>query len=199
MTETTNRPTLGRRLNVADLVVLVLAAAVGLVLVRHDLSALFTQPLDLVNGQWVERWSLPVALSKAVTVEVWLMAWATGWLVLQLRQPRAPLRRLSRRPGFFACASTALIVCVSGPLTWLIVTSRTSHMSEWLDRMVWAELVASQIGAAVFAGWAVLAAGGRCRLRAGWLEQVGRGIGLVWVAMLPLNLLHFFWHSGWSN
>ena len=31
------------------------------------------------------------------------------------------------------------------------------------------------------------------------LDRVGQVMGLIWVAMIPANLMHFFWHSGWSN
>jgi hypothetical protein len=109
------------------------------------------------------------------------------------------MRQLSRQPGFLACFSSVTITLVSGPLTWAIICSIASGTNGWLDRMVWGEMVSSQVGAAVLAGWALLVASGRCRIRAGWLDRVGQVIGLIWVAMLPANLLHFFWHSGWSN
>ena len=199
MAKVTGRQPLQRRLNLVDLAILVLATAVGLVAVRQDLEGLFSRPQDLENGQAVYRWTLPFALSKAVTVEVWLMAWTAGWLILQLRRPRLRLRQLSRQPGFLACFSSVVIMLASGPLTWAIISSVASGMNGWLDRMVWGEMVSSQIGAAVLAGWAILAASGRCRIRAGWLDRVGQVMGLIWVAMIPANLVHFFWYSGWSN
>jgi hypothetical protein len=76
---------------------------------------------DWKAGQAVQLWTDPIALSKAVAVEIWLMAWMAGWLILQLRRPRL------------------------------------------------------------------------------WLDRVGQVMGLNWVAMIPANLMHFFWHSGWSN
>jgi hypothetical protein len=199
MARITGRQALERRLNLADLTVLVLAMAVGLLATRHDLEGLFSRPQDLEGGQVVYRWTLPVALSKAVTVEVWLMAWTAGWLILQLRPPRLRLRHLSHQPGFLACFSAVVISLVSGPLTWAIIRSHTSGTNAWLDHIVWGESVSSQIGASVLAGWALLLASGRCRSRAGWLDRVGQVLGVIWVAMIPANLAHFFWHSGWSN
>ncbi len=195
----TARPSIQRRLNLADMAILVLATAVGMMAIRHDLPGLFARPQSLENGRWVYRWSLPVALSKAVIGEIWLMAWTAGWLVLQLRRPRPRLRQLSRQPGFLACFSTAVVTLVSGPLTLAVVASSTSGSNDWLDRMVWGEWVSAQIGAAVLAGWAVLAFSGLCRVRSGWLDRVGQIMGLIWVAMLPANLVHFFWNSGWTN
>jgi hypothetical protein len=194
-----DRQALKRRLNLADLTVLVLATAVGLLVIRRDLAGLFSRPQDLQGGQVVYRWTLPVVMSKAVTIEGWLIAWTAGWLILQLRPPRLGLRHLSRQPGFVACFSTMVITLVSGPLTWAIISWNTSGTNDWLDRMVWGEMLSSQIGASVLAGWALLLASGRCRLRAGWLDRVGQVLGLIWVAMIPANLAHFFWHSGWSN
>jgi hypothetical protein len=34
---------------------------------------------DWKTGQAVQLWTDPNALSKAVTVEIWLMAWMAGW------------------------------------------------------------------------------------------------------------------------
>jgi hypothetical protein len=193
------RPSIPRRLNLADMTILVLATAVGMMAIRHDLQGLFARPQSLENGRWVSRWSLPVALSKAVVVETWLMAWTAGWLVLQLRSPRPRLRQLARQPGFLACLSTAVVTLVSGTLTLACIASSTSGNNVWLDRMVWGEWVSVQIGSAVLAGWTLLAVSGLGRVRSGWLDRVGQLIGLVWVTMLPANLVHFFWYSGWTN
>lgn len=199
MSTVIENPRIGRRLNLADMAILVMATALGLVATREDLAGLFTRPQDLENGQWVYRWTLPVALSKAVTVERWLTAWTAGWLVIQLRRPRPRLRHLTRQPGFVACLSSTVVTLVSGPLTLAAISSASSGANGWLDRMVWGTMNSSQIGAAVLAGWALLGVSGRCRLRAGWLDRVGQVIGLVWVAMIPANVFHFFWYSGWSN
>jgi len=189
-----------RRLNLVDLAVLVLATAIGLVAIRQDLEALFTRPQ--VHPDFYP-WTNPLILFKAVTVEIWLMAWTAGWLILQLRQPRLRLRQLSRQPGFLACFSSVVITLVFGPLTWALIRSTTSGTNGWIDRSAFGDLVSSQIGAAVLAGWALLVANGRCRIRAGWLDRVGQVIGLIWVAMIPVNLFHFFrWtlqEGGWTN
>jgi hypothetical protein len=37
---------------------------------------------DWKAGQAVQLWTDPIALSKAVAVEIWLMAWMAGWLIL---------------------------------------------------------------------------------------------------------------------
>jgi hypothetical protein len=199
MAKVRERELVQRRFGVADIAILILASGIGLAWIRKDLPGLFAAPRDLVNGRWVTRWSLPVALSKAVTVEIWLMPWAAAWLILQLRRPRPSFQRLSRQPGFVACLSSVAALLVSGPLTQAVISSSTSGLNGWLDRMVWGELVSSQMGVAVLAGWAVLAASQRCRIRSGWLDRVGQVIGLIWVAMIPANLAHFFWNSGWSN
>jgi hypothetical protein len=178
--------------------------AVGLLATRQDLDALFSLPKDFrIFSREFYAWTNPLLLIKAVTIEVWLMAWTAGWLALQLRQPRPRLRQLSRQPGFLACFSAVVITLVSGPLTWALIRSVSSGTNGWLDRVVWGEMVSSQIGAAVLAGWSLLAAGGRCRVRTRWLDRVGQILGLIWVAMIPANLIHFFWHSlpdgGWAN
>jgi hypothetical protein len=199
MSMITTRPRIHRRLNLADMAILVMATALGLVAIREDLAGLFTRPQSLENGQWVYRWTLPVALSKAITVEMWLTAWSAGWLVIQLRRPRPRLRQLARQPGFVACLSSSIVTLVSGPLTLAAISSISTGANGWLDRIVWGTTISSQIGAAVLAGWALLGVSGRCRLRAGWLDRVGQLVGLFWVAMIPANVFHFFWYCGWSN
>src|SRR5271154_6822075 len=105
MAKITGRQPLQRRLNLVDLAILGLAAAIGLVAIRQDLEGLFSRPQDLESGQAVYRWTLPVALSKAQTIGDWVMAWTAVWLILQLRRPRVRLRQLARQPGFLACFS----------------------------------------------------------------------------------------------
>ncbi len=203
MAKVTGRVSNQRRLNFVDLAILVLATAVGLVAIRQDLEALFSRPSGGFLHPDFYLWTNPLILFKSVTVEVWLMAWTAGWLILQLRQPRLRLRQLSRQPGFVACFSSVIITLAAGPPTWALISSITSGRNGWVDRMVWSDLVSSQIGAAVLAGWMLLVASGRCRIRAGWLDRVGQVLGLIWVAMIPANLLHFFWWSlqegGWTN
>jgi hypothetical protein len=178
--------------------------AVGLVATRQDLDAFFTSPKDFrIFSREFIAWMNPILLIKAVIFEVWLMAWTAGWLALQLRQPRPRFRQLSRQPGFLACFSSVVITLVSGPLIWTFIICTSNGANGWLDRVVWGEMVSSQIGAAVLAGWSLLVAGRRCRMRTGWLDRVGQLLGLIWVVMLPANLVHFFWHGlpdgGWSN
>jgi hypothetical protein len=72
MAKVTTRQPLQRRLNLVDLCVLVVATAVGLVAIRQDLVGLLSWPQDWKTGQAVQLWTDPIALSKAVTVEIWL-------------------------------------------------------------------------------------------------------------------------------
>jgi hypothetical protein len=187
-----------RRFHLIDAVVLVLATAVGLWAIRPFLPDLFESPKVLVNGRWVSRWWDPVdLLNKAVILEVMLMAWSAAWLVLQLRQPRPRLHRLTRQPGFLATFSSTAVLVVSGPITAAVLASSSMSLGiprdDWLLFGMWSALISSQIGVAVAAGWALLAVGRRCRLSTGWLERVGQATGIVWVAMIPSNLILPFW------
>ena len=202
MANTLGHQTLRRRLNLVDLAILVLAAAVGFVAVRRDLEALAAWPFG-EGSQEFYLWTNPLVLAKAVIVEVWLMVWTAAWLALQLRRPRPQLRRLSRQPGFVACFSASVVFFISGPLTWAFILPNTADPDHWIEGMVWGTVVSSQIGAAVLAGWALLVVSKRCRSRAGWLDRVGQVLGLIWVAMVPANLLYLFRHllvdAGWST
>src|SRR4051812_38749795 len=156
---------LRRRLNLADLGVLVVAAAVGLVAIRRDLPALAAWPLDPVGRREYYLWENPLVLYKAVIVEGWLMAWTAGWLALRLRRPRPRPRQLPRQPGFVACFLASVVLLVSGPLTWAFMLPNTGYVGGWIERMVWVSSVSSQIGVTIFVGWALLLGSGRYRLR----------------------------------
>ncbi len=99
-----------------------------------------------------------------------------------------------------ACFASTIVALVSYPLTLAATTSASSGQNGWLDRMAVGTWVSAQIGAAVLAGWVSLSVSGRCRFRrAGVLDRPGQLIGLIWIAMLPVNLFHFFHNGGWSN
>ena len=204
MTKVTGHPPLGRRFNLVDLAILVLAMAVGLAATRKDNEGIFIWSNNfpiIVNNYRI--WINPFILVKAVYMETWLMALSAGWLVLQLRQPRPRLRQLSRQPGFLACFSSVVITLASGPLIWILINPNSNPVNGWNARMIWGEMVSSQIGAAVLAGWSLLVAGGRYRIRTGWLDRVGQLLGLIWVVMIPVNLFTLIMDSlpegGWTN
>src|SRR4051794_3154504 len=137
--------TLRRRLNLVDLAILVLAAAVGFLTVRRDLKTFTYWPF----GEGAEEfylWTNPLVLAKAVVVEEWLMVWTAAWLALQLRRPRPQLHRLSRQPGFVACFSASVVFLISGPLTWAFILPSAADPDHWIEGMVWGTVVSSQIG-----------------------------------------------------
>jgi hypothetical protein len=188
-----------RRFNLTDAAVLVLATGVGLAAIRDSLGNLLKAPMVLENGRWVARWWDPVVLlNRAVTLEVVLMAWSVGWLVLQLRQPRPRMRRLARRPGFVASFFSTFVILVCGPITAAVLVGAGGGVSGslgeyWIRFETCSALVSLQIGAAVAAGWALLAVSRECRMRSGWLDRVGQVFGAVWVLMIPANLILPFW------
>jgi hypothetical protein len=187
-----------RRFNRTDAAVLVLATAVGLSAIRSQLGSMLKAPMVEENGRLVASWWAPVViLGRGVILEVVLMAWSVSWLVLQVRPPRQRMRRLVRQPGFAACFSSALVLLVSGPITAATLTSisRSGTISGdyWILFELWSAVVSCQIGAAVAAGWALLALGRQCHAKSGWLDRVGQVFGLAWVLMIPANLSLPFW------
>jgi hypothetical protein len=193
-----------RRFNLTDVAILVLATAVGLSGIRSHFGLLLDVEMEQENGQWVAWWRSPIALLyKVIVLEPVLMAWSVGWLVLQLRRPRPRMRRLTRQPGFAACFASAFVLFVTGPITAAVIThaviascARTGESFSdqyWLVFETWSALVSCQIGAAVAAGWALLALGRQCHIKSGWLDRVGQAIGLIWVVTIPANLYLMFW------
>ena len=153
--------------------------------------------MEMVGGRWVASWwNSVVLLNRAVTLEILLMGWSVAWLVLVLRQPRPRLRRLARQPGFVAVFASAFVVLLSGPLTAYVVAYwRGAAMTQgyWIQIESWIAVVSSQIGVAIGTGWALLVLGRACRVRSGWMDGVGQVFGIVWIVMIPGNLILLFW------
>lgn len=188
-----------RHFNLLDIAALIGATAVGLCAIRPFLADFVTAPKVLENGRWVSRWWDPIVLlNRAVILEVMLMAWSLAWVVLQLRQPRPTLRRLIRQPSFVATCSAAVVIVVCGPITAAVLALRPtppgSAVEYWMQFETWSSLVSLQSGAAVAAGWTLLALGRHFRRDAGWLEWIGRALGFIWVAMIAANLILPLWY-----
>ena len=170
-----------RRFNLGDAMILTAVVAVGLVLGRDlllNFPRLVGQRLaltrhDLANGQPV-WWSIafrwePVAL-EVVGLALMAVCLATPTLVvLRLRRPRPPWRRLVRQPGAVACA-TAIV-------SFLVAYDLHSLLDPYPALFV--------VGPAVATAWLVLIVSRRWRAERGWIDRAGRVVGAAWIATVP--------------
>src|SRR5262249_36756626 len=115
-----------------------------------------------------------------------LVAWTVACLLLRLRRPRPPWRRLSRQPGTMACLIATVAIGLSaafGAIGWVMEDQRDDAI-EWLA--VQSLAVPPQPGAAVFWCWVTMALSGRWRPEPTWLDRLCRLLGLAWLTMALL-------------
>jgi len=94
-------------------------------------------------------------------------------LWFRLRRPRPSWRDLIRQPGFAAS--------VAAPLGFVAFLESRWFGAEWDLMMV----VAGMIGAA----WVLLVALRQWRAELGWIDRLGRGVGVVWIVAATFEAL----------
>jgi hypothetical protein len=206
-------PMTERPFTVADGLVLIGAMAVGLAFVRGWESPRWCSlGMGIIPGQTLSparrilhatevaaSWTIPFALSLTVAL-----------LILRLRPPRPPIRRIARQPGVVACsAALAAVVFRLGQevfcwvLGYLTRPQSAAHLpsppfvrydnpgfhppaGEWLRNSLletFPILVSPSVAVAVAVGWCVLLAGGRWRADARWIDRSGRWLGRFWIGL----------------
>jgi hypothetical protein len=168
--------------------ILVAATAVGFGGIRTCSPEFYTyQYTPIPPPPWL-NWS-------AVVFSYWVFyfsplptAWTLAALVLRLRSPRSPLRRVMRQPGAVAsCAATMLILI--GAVHYLLDLHNPSlHAVPF-------EYTSFSLGCGVGSAWLILALSMRWRAERSWLDRLGRVLGVYWIAMVPLILFHTYWQA----
>ncbi len=210
-----------RRFLVSDLVILVAAFASGFALTR-DTSALeivsdglsihiSAESGKVIRGaknSWVwyrrasgaqsELWSLRIQ-QPLFRVTPCLASCTIAALVLSLRRPRPPLRRLFRRPGTVASVavvSTLAAVALQYPMLWLDragIRIGPNTVSVWqLWRIQIWFFLPRFAGYSVAVCWLVLSLGGRWRANAGWIDRLGQLLGICWMALALASVVASF-------
>ncbi len=180
-----------RRFTILDGVVFIVILALAFALTRSFLkqSAWQLRPSFMPNlSQRVAAWIIHVStrfMSMAML----------GLLIMRLRRPRPPLRRLSRQPGAVACTAAVVAMAASGSVILSLSLFRTVHISS-LDQHTWL-LFLGPISPAVTYAWILLWLSGRWQSEPSWIDRLGRLFGAYWIAlglyfsMIPLGLQWF--------
>jgi hypothetical protein len=178
-----------RRFGVADGLILVAATAVGLAarrwlapdLTLQQFSEYVTKPPD-------GRRSLTFILQLTAELSSFavipgLVTWTLACLLLRLRRPRPPWRRLSRQPGTLACLIATVAIGLSaafGALGWVTADQGGGSLGWLVGQNI---AVSPRTGAAVFWCWVTMALRGRWRPEPTWLDRLCRLLGFAWLAM----------------
>ena len=174
-----------RRFTILDAMTLVAASALAFSLVR---------PLVLGGLRNEPSWAgyLAAVIGTLVT-------WTPAVLFLRLRRPRPALRRLSRQPGFAAGVAGTAILALGALATGLLALIRVSRQGVGVRAGLpprppepgwWLGVVlhfGAVVGPAVLAAWLLLALSGRRRSATGWLDPLGRAIGVAWIILFVIN------------
>lgn len=189
-----------RRLTILDTLILVVALSVGLVMARefwNDVPRLSKSQMNAGSPEWVRQWAVIVnPVSRVVAMAM------AGLLFIQLRPPRQSLRRLSREPGFVACAAAVAGMAVGGASAFALAVSGRAHLQFLnqsigsllpLSRLIPAEVslwayVEPGITPAIVAAWLALALGRRWRAVPGVLDRIGCALGAYWLLLYAFRL-----------
>ena len=181
------------RIALADLLILVAAAALGMAVLRTTIESSgggYIRRFPSPHSHWVGPlgYDLPFNLFFGLyNVAPQVLVASLAVVVLSLRGRRASTIPLSRRPGFLLCLAA---VTVS---SWRVVVNRESF---WLEDVLvplpLARLVVFGIvpkaAFTVIASWLVLGFTGRGAPVRSPLDCVGYALGVVWVMLLILDL-----------
>ena len=170
-----------RRFNLGDAMILVAASALGLALARMYLPRFFPSFGGVAFGQLIGStpWSATLSRSDVlVTILVMVLGASIlftlcgtlAFLIVRLRRPRPPLRDVALQPGVVACWAILIAFCVEQVAPSLLVYP-----------------------VAIPLAWAALAMSGRWRPEPGWIDRLGRLLGICWIAtgLLATVLIHW--------
>ena len=116
-----------------------------------------------------------------------LSPWSFALLVLSLRPPRPPYRRIARDPGFIACAAaTAGVVLYLALCSMQIAFGKLAINPGSIWRIALG--FANSASLMVAGSWLSLALGGRWRMEPSWLGWAGGILGIAWLGLYGLGV-----------
>jgi hypothetical protein len=190
-----------RRITLADVMILVPAAAVGTLILRSYMPGFGWQLAFIPTiapdpyGLWrAHRWLYGPGSCLVVP-------WMAATIVIRLLRPRPRLIRL--QPGFVACV--AVMISLPPGLAWLATILHRpgfqrpeSFEQAWTITTYWTET-------AVVGAWLALHLSRKWRPEPSWIDRMGRALGFYWIvrlcALLALNWMQALQNllSRWSS
>jgi hypothetical protein len=153
--------------------ILVAAAAVGLLIYRHS---------HVRQGSAGTAVPFPMSVTVGMELVPFVIVWPPALLVARVLRPRPRLRRLVRQPGTVACLA-ALFVLSMAEFSYHV----RNLVSPSQFPVVFRLLPAVYMGESVALAWGVLALVGAWRPEASWVDRAGRVFGwfliILWILM----------------
>jgi hypothetical protein len=119
-----------------------------------------------------------------VSMEALLLSSTLAFLIMRLRRPRPPLRRLIKQPGVVACEVLLLGMFLGICLAPLIE-----------DYPLLSLIVVISGASAIPIAWTILVLRGHWETEPSWIDRLGRGLGVCWAVIIPLQAV-FIYSSG---
>jgi hypothetical protein len=179
-----------RNATLADLIILVGATAVGLALLRWTWPGYWpTNGYSWPSpGGGTARTFIDSALRHVLgAAPPLLLAWMAGFLAIRLRGPRPRWRQLARRPGTAAAIASMLAVLLILAMFAGVNGTPGRSLEFWYTFLLLSYLA----GPSVIGAWATLASTGLIWRGAGWIERLGIGLGIGWIALTVAALYSF--------
>jgi hypothetical protein len=174
-----------RRFSLSDAMILVAATAMGLGGILTYSPDYYTWSYaPIPPSPWL-AWSSVVLAHWAFYVSPLPAAWTLAALVLGLRSPRPPLHRLMRQPGAVAGSAATMLILI-GVVHYLL----DLHNPSWHE--IPFEYTSFSVGSGVGAAWLTLALSRRWSPEPSWVDRLGRGLGVYWIAMVPIIILRTY-------
>ena len=148
--------------------ILVAAAAIGLVLARATIDHIF--------------WMSTGFRKYAGPISGFLVGLTLAYVPIRLRRPRPALRRLVRQPGVTACFAVLLVMALDGAVWVLYCLKHAYPLVQYLPNY-WRGN-SEHIAPAVTAVWLGMLLSRRWRPESGWIDRLGRVIGFAWLLYL---------------
>jgi hypothetical protein len=167
-----------RHIQLIDAMILVAAIAVGLALAKVAFSGCY--PRRPIPAGF--RGFFAIECGHAAVFPC-VASLTIAFVPLRLRRPRPPLAHVMRQPGIIACCMSLLQLATGG------VAVATSIGGTSLSNFAF--FLSPVIGLSIAGAWAVLRLNGWWRPEPGWVDAMGRALGVSWIIM-PLVLFSAF-------
>jgi hypothetical protein len=181
------------RIALADLLILVAMAALGMAVLRATLAytgGWYYRHVPAPHSHWAGPLDpLPCYLFNALFNGVPLLVVASlSVVVLSLRGRRYSILRLSHQPGFLLC-----LAAVTSSVSTIVVQDGAFWLQGYVG--VSSEVIVNGIvpnaGYMVLGCWMALIFVGRGRPAPSWLDRAGYVLGASWVMLLILDSARF--------
>jgi hypothetical protein len=182
-----------RKFTLGDAMILIVAAALGLAVTRIALPMLVDGLRSIPYHRlrtWSDWWGylfgqnhFAVSFARFLNMVLlnFVMFLVPACLLMWIKRPRLPLRALIRQTGFAACAAPVMVFVGFLPLALIDLSGTAAQVIG----------VAAQIllASAPALAWLLLVVTRRASPGLGWLDRLGRILGVVWTACLTAHLV----------